>query len=127
MSKRLSADQRLLLYRTAIKTGLRLNELRSLTGGRLYFDSHPPYITYKAGSTKIRKDARQYIQPELSADLRAHIATKAPKASAFRLPQENNLARILRDDLAEVVRGQFTVFGNLIQAKQATHPARDIL
>ncbi len=94
-------SERLLLYRTAIQTGLRSNELRSLTRGRLYFDSDLPYITCKAGSTKNRKDARQYIQSELAVDLKAHIATKAPKAPVFSLPHESNLARMLRDDLAE--------------------------
>ena len=97
----MTGDERLLLYCTAIQTGLRSNELRSLTRGRLYFDATPPYITCKAGSTKNRKDARQYIQPELASDLQAHITTKAPKTPVFNLPHESNLARMLRDDLAE--------------------------
>jgi integrase len=91
--------ERVLLYRTAIQTGLRASELRSLTRGRLHCDSTPPYITCKAGSTKNRKDARRYIQPELAADLKAHIATKVPMATLFNLPHESNLARMLRDDL----------------------------
>ena len=93
--------ERLLLYRTAIQTGLRSSELRSLTRGRLYLDSEPPYITCKAGSTKNRKDARQYIQPELAASLEAHIARKAPRTPVFNLPHESNVARMLRDDLAD--------------------------
>ena len=92
--------ERLLLYQTAIQSGLRSNELRSLTRGRLYFDADPPCITCKAGSTKNRRDARQYIQPGLAADLQAHITMKAPKAPVFDLPHETNLARMLRDDLA---------------------------
>jgi len=75
--------------------------LRSQTRGRLYFDATPPYTTCNAGSTKNRKDARQYIQPVLASDLQAHITTKAPKTPVFNLPHESNLARILRDDLAE--------------------------
>ena len=97
----MAGSERLLLYRTAIQSGLRSNELRSLTRGRLYFDSLPPYITCKAGSTKNKKDARLYIQPELAAVLKAHIATKAPKSPVFNLPHESNLARMMRDDLAE--------------------------
>ncbi|MFQ5735052.1 MAG: tyrosine-type recombinase/integrase, partial [Planctomycetaceae bacterium] len=96
----MTAPQRLLLYRTAIQTGLRSNELRSLTRGRLFLDAEPPYITCKAGSTKNRKDARQYIQPELAAELRAAIATKAPKAPLFNMPHTTNVARMLRDDLS---------------------------
>ena len=97
----MTGEERVLMYLTAIQTGLRSSELRSLTRGRLYFDSTPPYITCKAGSTKNKKDARQYIQPELAADLKVHIATKAPKTPVFNLPHESNLARMLRDDLAD--------------------------
>ena len=96
----MTGQERILLYRTAIETGLRSSELRSLTRGRLFFNSDPPYITCKAGSTKNRKDARQYIRGDLAANLKAHIATKAPKAPVFNLPHESNLARMLRDDLA---------------------------
>lgn len=96
----MSSNERRLLYTTAIQSGLRSNELRSLTRGRLYFDADPPYITCGAGSTKNRKDARQYIQPELARDLKSHIANKTPKAPVFNLPHESTLARMLRDDLA---------------------------
>ncbi len=95
----MSGMERLLLYRTAIQTGLRANELRSLTRGRLYIDADPPYITCGAGSTKNRKDARQYIQPELAEELRAHISTKAPRTPVFGLPHEASLAKMLREDL----------------------------
>jgi len=97
----MSGGERLTLYQTAIQSGLRANELRSLTRGRLYFDSSPPYVTCKAGSTKNKQNARQYIQPELAADLKELIATKAPTAPVFKLPHESNLAQMMRDDLAE--------------------------
>ena len=94
-------DERILLYRTAIQTGLRSNELRSLTRGRLFLDADKPFVTCRAGSTKNRKDARQYIQRNLAEDLRKHIRRKASKAAVFGLPHESNLAWMLRDDLAE--------------------------
>ncbi len=97
----MSDDERTLLYSAAIQTGLRSGELRSLTRGRLFLNADPPYVTCKAGSTKNRKNARQYIQPETAADLKAHVATKSPKAAIFGLPHESNLARMLRTDLAE--------------------------
>lgn len=52
----ISGEKRLMLYCAAIQTGLRSSELRSLTRGRLYLDSTPPYVTCKGGSTKNRKD-----------------------------------------------------------------------
>jgi integrase len=96
-----SAVERLLLYRTAIQTGLRSGELRSLTRGRLFLDARSPYITCKAGSTKNRKDARQYIAPELAADLRLHVATKLPKAPVFNMPHAFEVADMLRDDVEQ--------------------------
>ena len=96
----MSAAERHMLYETAIQTGLRSNELRSLSRGRLYFDAEIPYITCKAGFTKNQRDARQYIQRDLAERIRRHIATKLPKASVFGMPQETKLAAMLRSDLA---------------------------
>ncbi len=101
----MTGAERALLYSTAIQTGLRASELRSLTRGRLYLDFEPPYVTCGSGSTKNRKDARQYIQPELAESLEDHVGTKAPRAPLFTMPHESNLARMLRDDLAEARAG----------------------
>ena len=95
----MSGSERVLLYETAIQTGLRSNELRSLTRGRLYLTAEKPYITCKAGSTKNRKEARQYILSDLANRLRVHIATKAPKAPVFSLPADYEMAEMLRADL----------------------------
>jgi len=97
----ISGAERVLLYRTAIETGLRSAELRSLTRGRLYSDRKPPFITCKAGSTKNRKDAKQYIMPDLAAALQAHVLTKSPQAPMFMMPDETDVASMLRADLAE--------------------------
>ena len=100
----LPAAERVLLYAVAIQTGLRSGELRSLTRGRLFLDSDPPFITCKAGSTKNRKEARQYIQRDLADDLRRHVATKAPQAPVFAMPDEHDVAEMLRADLADARR-----------------------
>jgi len=100
----MTGRERRLLYRLAVETGLRSAELRSLSRGRLFLDAEPPYVTCKAGSTKNRKDARQYIGSDLAADLGAYVATKAPGARVFDLPHESYLARMLRADLAEARR-----------------------
>lgn len=81
-----TGDERMLLYAVAIQTGLRSGECRSLTRGKLSLRSTRPYIRAKAGATKNRENARQYIQPELAAKLKAHIARKAPKAPVFSMP-----------------------------------------
>ena len=94
------AGERILLYATAIQTGLRANELRSLTRGSLFLDATQPYVTCKAGSTKNRQDARQYIKPDLADELRQHITTKAPGAGVFTMPRREVVAAMLRADLA---------------------------
>ena len=98
------AAERVALYGTAIQTGLRQGELRSLTRGRLFLDGAQPCVTCKAGSTKNRKDARQYIQPDLAAHLRALVATKAPAAPVFAMPDRQHVAAMLREDLAAARR-----------------------
>lgn len=90
------ADARKLLYATAIQTGLRSNELRSLTRSRLFLEGDRPYVTCKASSTKNAKDARQYIQPDLAAELEKHVAQQSPKAPVFALPEDWKMAAMLR-------------------------------
>ena len=72
------------------------------------FDPHPftpPFqIALHIGSTKNRKDARQYIQTDLAAELQAHITTKAPAAPVFTMPTKYNVARMFRQDLADARR-----------------------
>ncbi len=93
------ARERVLLYATAIQTGLRSSELRSLTRGRLYLAGTLPYITCKAGSTKNKKDARQYVQPDLAAELHVHVSRKAPGTPVFAMPSVYDVAAVLRADL----------------------------
>ncbi len=95
------ADERHLLYLTAIQTGLRVSELRSLTRGRLHLDSETPYIICKADSTKNKKEAKRYIGNELAAKLNGHIATKAIQTPVFALPNRSKVPKMLREDLAE--------------------------
>jgi hypothetical protein len=95
------AEERMLLYAVAIQTGLRSSELRSLTRGRLFLDGDEPFITCKAGSTKNRQDARQYIQPALAELLREHISTKASQTPVFRMPPRPNIAEMFRADVAD--------------------------
>tara|TARA_Y100000588_G_scaffold393321_1_gene508855 strand:+ start:1189 stop:2739 length:1551 start_codon:yes stop_codon:yes gene_type:complete len=92
--------ERELLYCVAIQTGLRAGELRSITKARLFLDVDPPFITCKAGSTKSRKAARQYIDNVLADRLKEHVRTKTTQAPVFAMPSEDQLASMLRADLA---------------------------
>ena len=96
----MSGSERVLLYTTAIQTGLRRAELRSLTRARLFLESKSPFITAKAGSTKNRQAARQFVQADLAAELKAHIATKSPQAPVFPMPDNSDVAPMLQADLS---------------------------
>ena len=98
------AAERLLLYWTAIATGLRSGELNSLTRGNLFLDATQPYITCKAGNTKNRKLARQYIGSDLADALASHIATKAPTTLMFNMPHRFDVAEMLRADMVDARR-----------------------
>ncbi len=97
----MSGQERALLYATAIQTGLRANELRSLTRGKLHLVKEPPFIIVESRSTKNKKLARQYIQPELAAELKVHIATMLGGASTFSMPSKYDVADMLREDLED--------------------------
>jgi integrase len=96
----MSGQQRLLLYQTAIETGLRSNELRGLTRTALVLNDATPFIRAKAGTTKNRMDAQQFIQKDFAEKLRAHVSKKRPTAVIFSLPDTSDMATMLRDDLA---------------------------
>ncbi len=100
----MTGHERALLYATAIQTGLRANELRGLTRGSLFLNETTPYIVAKAGTTKNKKTARQYVNQDLARDLRDHNATKTPQAPVFATPSEFRAADMLRKDLADARR-----------------------
>ena len=102
-------EERVLLYAVAIQTGLRSNELRSLTRGQLFLDGEQPYITCRADSTKNRQDARQYIKTDVASDLRRHIATKAPNAPVFSMPESSEVASMFRADVEDARRAYLNV------------------
>ncbi len=100
----MTGQERVLLYAVAIQTGLRASELRSLTRGRLFLGEASPFITCKAGSTKNAKDARQYIQRDLADNLARYVKSKTPGAAIFTMPRSENVADMLRADLASARR-----------------------
>ncbi len=95
----ISGSERRLLYLTAIQTGFRANELRSLKRNNLFLSSDKPYITCKSESTKNSKAARQYVSSELAQELAIHARTKTPTASLLKMPDETDVAEMLRADL----------------------------
>ena len=92
--------ERALLYVTAIQTGLRSSELRSLTRGSMFLEEKRPHIRCKAGNTKNRKPACQFIKPSLAHQLKDHLSTRMPTAPVFHMPPPRKVADMLQKDLA---------------------------
>ena len=96
MMKGLSSEERCLLYRTAIATGFRANELAHIEVAMI----HERYIALSAEYTKNRQVAKQYISKALSHDLRTFCKRESRKGKVFRLNDLNRLSDILRSDMA---------------------------
>lgn len=92
--------ERALLYRLAVETGLRSNELRSLTRSSFTFGKRSATVTVEAINSKRRRKDELPIRPATAVLLQTHLAAKHPVANAFTLPRANEMAEMLRRDLA---------------------------
>lgn len=120
------AAERVLLYAVAIQTGLRSNELRSLTKGQLFLDHNQPFITCEAGWTKNRKKARQYIHPDLADQLRDLLDDRPANVRVFQMPHETDISGMLRVDLA-AARTVWVNAADLNQRERAHRETSDFL
>ena len=94
----MEAQERLLLYRLAIQTGLRASELTELTRSRLVLDNDAPHVLCKAAGTKNRKQAKQNIDRSLASALAQHVKAKHPLACVFGILANYELAPGLQAD-----------------------------
>ena len=81
---RLTGPERAMLYRLAIETGLRRNELKSLKVSS--FDLEANTVTARANMTKNKKLAKLPLRPDTAAELREFLVGKTPDAQAFDVP-----------------------------------------
>ena len=77
----MSGDERVLLYRLTVETGLRRKELRSLKVSSFDFDGNT--VTVVAGYSKRRREDTLPLRPETAEELKAFFAGKTPGAKAF--------------------------------------------
>ncbi len=94
-----SGPERAMLYRTAAETGLRANELRSLTRSSFTLAASPPTIRVEAGYSKRRREDAIPLRPDTASALAAFLASKLPAAPAFRMPSPTSMIKMLRADL----------------------------
>lgn len=95
----MTGPERSALYRIAAETGLRSNEIRSLTRDSFTFDNGEATVTVQAGYSKRRQHETMPLRDDLVEILRPLLSRKLPSAPAFTLPNATNVARMLRDDL----------------------------
>ena len=88
--------ERALIYKTAILTGLRLNELRTLSVSDLSFGD-VPFVVLRSDNEKNGKGSSVPLRSDLAAELRQWVAGRARDELVFRVPA--GLLRILNRDL----------------------------
>ena len=93
--ERLGAE-RALIYKTAVLTGLRLNELRTLECRDLSFGD-VPFIKLNHSNEKNRKGSTLAIRSDLAAELRAWTTDRDRGDRVFDVP--SGLLRIMDRDL----------------------------
>ena len=96
--RKMIGPARALCYRLAVATGLRYAEIKSTTPGSFDLASEAPTVTVAAGYTKNGQPATLPLPSELADDLAPYIASIAPEAPAFSLPDRG--ADMLKVDLA---------------------------
>ena len=101
--------KRALIYKTLAPTGLRFNELRSLTMGAADLEGTEPYAVLAAADEKARRGADIPLRAELAADLRQHLRERQTEAQrnalregrpvSARLPVESPLLIVSGESL----------------------------
>ena len=104
----MTGKARALLYRLAVETGLRANELRSLTRSSFHLDGADPVVNVTRGSTKNRKGARQQVRTDTAALLRDHLQAKMPASRAFDMRDSTYTAKMIRADAAAARAARLT-------------------
>lgn len=85
--KGMTGQDRAMLYRLAVETGLRAGELRSLTCSSFDLDGHPPTVTVAAAYSKRRREDTLPLRTELANNLRNFLAHMSPAAPVFKMPE----------------------------------------
>src|SRR5262249_27186859 len=95
----MAGSERALCYWLAAETGLRSNELRTLTRASFTLGNKPS-VAVQAAYSKRRRQDTLLLRPALAEALRCFLATKTPKAAVFRIPiDRKDAAAMFRADV----------------------------
>lgn len=95
----MTGPERALLYRLAVETALRANELRSLTRASFNLHTNKPTVTVEKIHSKRRRRDTKRLSTDTALLLRDHLANKLPDAKAFNMPCRTEVSRMLKFDL----------------------------
>ncbi len=95
----MTGADRVALYMTAMESGLRWAELRSLTRASFNLDATPATATVEAGYSKHRRADVLPLRPATADALRAYLSLRLPDARAFPMPKQKRGAAMIRADL----------------------------
>lgn len=93
----MTGQQRAMLYRLAVETGLRALELRSLTVSS--FDFVGNVVSVESDDTKNRKGAVLPLKTDTAELLKRSMTGKLPQTPAFTLPSRSHMAGMFKADL----------------------------
>ncbi len=93
-------QERAMIYRLAVETGLRAGEISALTAGCFKPDGNPPTVELDGQFTKNRQYASLELRPDTAAILKSFLTGKLPMAKAFNMPSTGVTAKMIQADLA---------------------------
>ena len=96
---KVTGEDRFILYRFAIETGLRQSEIRSLTVSSFTIETDTPFVTVKAAYAKNGREDSVPLRAEMVLLLNEYFADKQPKDEAFKLPRKENVSKMMKKDL----------------------------
>lgn len=97
--ERLDGPTRALVYQIAIETGLRANEIRTLTRGSMKLDSLPRCVIVRKTRAKNGKERRIPLRAELAEAIAAHLHGFEGDGHARIFPLIRNTARMIQSDM----------------------------
>jgi len=95
----MAGPDRAMLYRVAVGTGFRANELRSLVPESFDLGADPPTVTVQAAYSKHRRNDVQPVRRDLADILQPWLEAKEAGRPVFTMPDK--AAKMMKKDLAE--------------------------
>lgn len=114
----MTGPERAILYRLAVETGLRANELATLTKGAFDLNSDHPSVTVKAAFSKHRRDDVVLLRPAMAQVLRSFLEGRSAGDPVFNMPKKLPMVHALRKDLADARSAYIHAAGDDVEERR---------